>query len=135
MDSQQLAAVADQLAIRDLTARYNFAIDAGQIEDWVATFVEQGTFASALLGEHTGPEGLTEFAKGYSAAFTGRHCTTDHIIELDGDRATQRCYLVLVNNDGGSRVSTTAIYEDELERTPAGWRFVIRRIAPDTALH
>ena len=134
MDSQ-LALVADQLAIRDLTARYNFAIDEGRVEDWVATFVPDGTFASALLGAHTGPEGLTAFAQGYTAAFTGRHCTTDHIIEVDGDRATQRCYLVLINNDGGTRVSTTAIYEDELQRTPDGWRFVVRRIAPDTALH
>ena len=130
-----LAAVADQLAIRDLTARYNFAIDEGRVADWVDTFVEDGIFESALLGKHAGREALRTFGEGYSAAFNGRHCTTDHVVDLDGDRARQRCYLVLVNNEGGSRVSTTAVYEDDLVRTPRGWRFAHRRIAPDTAPH
>lgn len=134
MDAQT-AAVADSIAIRELSARYNFAIDEGRVEEWAATFAEGGTFESALLGTHTGSEALLEFGKGYSAAFTGRHCTTDHVVDLDGDRAHQRCYLVLVNNDGGCRVSTTAVYEDDLVRTADGWRFVHRRVVPDTALH
>ena len=132
MDAQT---VADKLAIRELSARYNFAIDEGRVDEWVATFTEGGTFESSLLGTHTGQAALREFGKGYSAAFNGRHCTTDHVVDVDGDRARQRCYLVLVNNEGGSRVSTTAVYEDDLERTPEGWRFVHRRVVPDTALH
>jgi ketosteroid isomerase-like protein len=131
----ETAAVADKIAIRELTARYNYAIDDGRVDEWVATFTEDGTFESSLLGKHTGKEALRAFGEGYSAAFTGRHCTTDHVVDLDGDRARQRCYLVLVNNDGGSRVSTTAVYEDELRRTPNGWRFTNRRVVPDTELH
>jgi hypothetical protein len=126
----------DRLGIRDGTARYNHPSDEGRVDDWVATFTDDGTFESTLLGTFTGPEALAGFGRDYSNAFSGRHCTTDWVIDLDGDEARQRCYLLLVNNAGGDvRVSTTAVYEDRLRRTPDGWRFVHRRVVPDTALH
>jgi len=52
------------LAIRVLVARYNDAIDEGRPEEWVATFVPDGTFESAALGSHTGADALLSFATG-----------------------------------------------------------------------
>jgi len=135
MDTATAQRVEDQLAIRELTARYNYAIDEGRVDDWVATFTPDGTFESTLLGKHTGVEALRKFAEGYSGAFTGRHCTTDFVVDLDGDEAKQRCYLILVNNAGTPVVGVTAVYEDVLRRTGDGWRFVHRKVVPDTALH
>ena len=135
MDTATAQRVEDQLAIRELTARYNYAIDEGRVDDWVATFVPDGTFESTALGTFTGAEALRGFAEGYSAAFTGRHCTTDFVVEVDGDDARQRCYLILVNNAATPVVGVTAVYEDELRRTPHGWRFVHRKVVPDTAIH
>jgi hypothetical protein len=127
--------VEDQLAIRELVARYNYAIDEGRPDEWVATFVPDGTFESSALGTHTGADALLAFAHGYIAAFTGRHCTSDFVIDVDGDEARSRCYLIAVNNAAAPIISTTAVYEDVLRRTPDGWRFVHRKVAPDTAIH
>ncbi|MEO5901076.1 MAG: nuclear transport factor 2 family protein, partial [Ilumatobacteraceae bacterium] len=84
---------------------------------------------------HTGAEALLAFAKGYIAAVNGRHCTSDFVIDVDGDDARSRCYLIAVNNAAAPIISATAVYEDVLRRTPDGWRFVLRKVAPDTAIH
>jgi hypothetical protein len=135
MTDDLVQGVADQLAIRELVARYNHAIDDGRPEEWVATFVPDGTFESTALGAHTGADALLAFAKGYIAAVEGRHCTSDFVIEVDGDDARSRCYLIAVSNAGAPIISVTAVYEDVLRRTPDGWRFVHRRVTPDTAIH
>ena len=135
MDADALQRTLDQLEIRELVARYNYAIDEGRPEEWVATFVSDGTFESTALGKHTGPEALLAFAQGYSAAVTGRHCTSDFVIDVDGDEARSRCYLIAINNAGTPAVSVTAVYDDVLRRTPDGWRFVHRKVTPDTAIH
>ena len=135
MDTATAQRVEDQLAIRELSARYNYAIDEGQADEWVATFVADGTFESTALGTFTGADALREFATGYSAAFIGRHCTSDYVVEVNGDDAKQRCYLILVNNAATPVIAVTAVYEDVLRRTADGWRFVHRKVTPDTAIH
>src|SRR5215207_10118644 len=135
MGGDALQRLADELEIRELVARYNYAIDEGRPEEWVATFVPDGTFESTALGTHAGAEALHTFAIGYIAAFTGRHCTSDFVIDIDGDEATSRCYLIAVNNTVAPIISTTAVYDDVLRRTPDGWRFVHRKVSPDTAIH
>src|ERR1700759_4596578 len=98
MDDDALQRLADGLAARERVARYNYAIDEGRPEEWVATFVPDGTFESTALGKHTGPDGLMAFAVGDIAAVTGRHCTSDFTVDIDGDDARARCYLIAVNN-------------------------------------
>ena len=93
MGSDALQRLEDQIAIRELVARYNYAIDEERPEEWVATFVPDGTFESTALGAHNGGDALLEFAKGYIAAFEGRHVTSDFVVTVDGDDATARCYL------------------------------------------
>jgi hypothetical protein len=123
--------VEDELAIRALTARYNFAIDEGRAEEWADTFVPDGVFESTLLGVTRGRDELVAFARNFATQMKARHLTTDAIVEVDGDRAHQRCYLLFVDIGGTARLSTTGVYEDDLRRTPDGWRFVHRRITPD----
>jgi hypothetical protein len=135
MDADATRQLLDQLEIRELVARYNHAIDEGRPDEWVATFVPDGTFESTALGAHTGSAALREFATGYIAAVVGRHCTSDFVVEVDGDDARSRCYLIAVNNAAAPIISTTAVYEDVLRRTPDGWRFVHRKVSPDTAIH
>ena len=48
MDAE-IAGVADKIAIRELTARYNHAIDEGRVDEWVATFTDDGTFVDELV--------------------------------------------------------------------------------------
>lgn len=133
MGSDALQRVEDQLAIRELVARYNYAIDEERPDEWVGTFVADGTFESTALGTHRGSEALLEFAKGYIAAFEGRHVTSDFVVTVDGDDATARCYLIAVNaKTSPPSILTTAVYDDVLRRTSDGWRFVHRTVTPDS---
>ena len=125
--------VEDELAIRALTTRYNYAIDDGRAEDWASTFVDDGAFESSHLGVFTGRDALIDFARTFSNPGKTRHCSTDALVEIDGDVARQRSYLIFVDNSDGPRLGTTGVYEDELRRTADGWRFVRRRVVPDVA--
>jgi hypothetical protein len=134
MGSDVVQQLADQLAIRELVARYNYAIDEDRPEEWVATFVPDGTFESTALGVHRGQDALLEFATGYVAAFDGRHVTSDFVVTVEGDDATARCYLIAVNaKTSPPSILTTAVYDDVLRRTADGWRFVHRKVTPDSA--
>ncbi len=125
--------VEAKLAIRELTARYNLAIDEGRAEEWADTFVHDGVFESTALGRVAGRAALVEFAQTFSKRFHARHCTTDAIIEVAGDTATQTCYLIFIGvGDGGVRLLNSGVYRDRLRHTAAGWRFVERKVAPDT---
>lgn len=53
--------IEDQLAIQQLYARYNHAIDAGKGDAWAACFTAEGTFDSAT-GSFAGTEQLAAFA-------------------------------------------------------------------------
>ncbi|MCC7366154.1 MAG: nuclear transport factor 2 family protein [Dehalococcoidia bacterium] len=124
----------DKLAIQDLYARYNHAIDFGKGDVWAATFTPDGTFSSLGAGTFTGTEQLTGFGNGFATRIKGRHWTNNLVIEDAGDGAKGTCYLALLLLGGpekGTSFLTTGIYNDELVRTDGGWRFKSRAVTPD----
>jgi hypothetical protein len=127
--------VEDQLAIQQLYARYNHAIDSGNGANWAAAFTGEGVFSSAT-GTFTGSEQLSQFATGFASRLKARHWTNNLVLEGDGKKATGSCYLVLYRLTPGEQppasVLTTAIYNDELAKGPDGqWRFTKRTVTGD----
>jgi uncharacterized protein (TIGR02246 family) len=125
----------DYNAIRVLTARYNRAADEQDLEGFAACFTDDGIFEIEGLVTLQGCEAV----KGMIAnlAFPTHHMTTDPVIEVDGDRATQTCSFVLFGRregDNQMQVLTTSRYEDDLVRTPDGWRFAKRVSRTDNDL-
>jgi ketosteroid isomerase-like protein len=129
--------VADVIAIQKLYADYNHLVDAGEVDAWVALFTEDGVFDPGLLPTISGAAALAEFAAALPALIPGgRHHVSNLSISVDGDTATARSYLMLwlTNADPSKTVlMSTGIYEDELVRTPAGWRLRRRVMHPDGA--
>lgn len=130
--SDAIERVLDHLAIRELTARYNRAFDDVDSEAWADTFTSNGVmeFGGPPV---TGRDALVEMSRATGYGYV--HITTDPIIEVDGDRATQSCTLVVATRSkerGPVGVAMTGRYEDELVRTPDGWRFTRRRAILDT---
>lgn len=125
--------VTDQLAIQQLYARYNHAIDSGKAEEWAACFTPDGVFSAGSAGTFTGTEALTGFARGFAAQLKARHWTNNLVLDGSGGRATGRCYLMLMRLQPGSAatVLATGLYEDGLTKTPAGWRFASRAVRND----
>lgn len=127
--------VDDQLAIQQLYARYNHAIDAGDGAAWAACFTPDGTFSSAT-GTFTGRDQLQGFGTAFAARMKARHWTNNLVLEGDGDAATGSCYLMLLRLTPGEQppasILVTAIYRDELRRTADGWKFASRTVVGDS---
>src|SRR4051794_16361518 len=90
-----MEAVADRLEIQELTSRYSTAVDAKRWDLLEDVFVPgamvdfRGNGGPALAY----PEVL-DFLRDSMAGFAGcQHYVTNHLIELDGDRATCRFYV------------------------------------------
>lgn len=126
--------VEDQLAIQQLYAKYNHAIDAGKGADWAATFTPDGTFSSAN-GTFTGTEALAKFGSGLATQLKVRHWTNNLVLDGDSSKATGSCYLVLYRLTPGEQppanIMITALYNDELAKGASGWRFAKRTVTGD----
>jgi uncharacterized protein (TIGR02246 family) len=112
----------DRDAIRDLFARYCLYVDTGAVEEWAATFTDDGEF---MTGQDTlvGREALKSFAAALPAGML-HHMVMNQAIDVDGDAATCRA-SVFVTTKG--TVVTTGRSLDELRRVDGSWR-IARRI-------
>lgn len=126
--------VEDVIAIQQLVARYNFAVDDGDGETFAACFAPDGVFH---LGETVieGREALDAFARGVPARLnTPRHISTNLLVDGDGDRATLRAYVrvfVLPQSGAEPVLRTQGRYDDALVRQDGGWVFTTRRFTPE----
>ena len=124
----------DQLAIQQLYARYNHAIDSGQGEAWASTFTADGVFSSAN-GTFSGSDQLPGFASGFAKQLKARHWTNNLVVDATEGGAKGTCYLILLRLTPGERppagIIATAIYNDELTRVGDEWRFAKRTVTAD----
>jgi hypothetical protein len=135
--------IADELAIRGLTARFDHLIDQGRNEEAAANFVEDGVYEmpgrrlegrQAIVAFHADHKLGAPADIGFGV--TGRmgsgvHATTNNVITIEGDEATQLSYMMTfrqVPRDvvAGGLIVITARLEDRLARTGAGWLFQSR---------
>ena len=116
----------DRDEILQLLYRYNHAIDSGDAHGWAGTFTADGVFDVA--GQvRSGQDELAAFAAGVHGY---RHTVVNPVVDVAGDAATVRAYWVVYQ---GTAVAAVGTYEDEVVRTPGGWRFAKRVSTPDTA--
>jgi uncharacterized protein (TIGR02246 family) len=119
-------------AIRELIAEYCFRIDAADYERWAELFTEDGVFEVTGMFRHEGRAAILGFTKMIPLNAKGmppfKHCTLNHVIEVDGDRARARCYLLLVQEGNPLQLNLAGRYEDELVKHDGRWRFA-RRVA------
>ena len=135
---------SDYEEIRQLLARYNFAVDFGHIDEWVDTFTADGTFScvglpdgAPLGGKHEGKDALRAYAESHFAINQGRarHWNWNLVIEGSGDAATMQCYLNAYSAGQGDSAlfRATGVYRDRLSRTESGWKFLEREVTIDPA--
>ena len=124
----------DHIAIQQLYARYNHAIDFGNAEAWAACVTPDGVFNAGPMGEFAGAEALKSFATGFAQQLKARHWTNNLVLEGDTSAATGTCYLLLWSPAGGEKpasVITSAVYEDELNKNSGSWLFTRRAVKAD----
>jgi hypothetical protein len=143
--------VADELAMRNLLARYVHLADAGDLDGFAALFLADGTWrrenappaaqgGSGLPAETvTGHDELkrmidNSIVKRFDRKF--RHQMTDVLIEPgDGpDDVRGRCRALITDwRDGPGKIAMCGAYTFRFARTPHGWRFrsVSVRVLPE----
>ena len=143
-------APADELQIRNLIARYAYAIDGGEKEAFANLFLEDGAWSrenppSATQNDSGPPQavrgrmGLMDLIE---TAIIGRfqrkarHQMTDVLVEPGPDENSAKVlYRALVTDwrEGPGRVSMCVNYTAACVRTDDGWQFatVSARVLPE----
>jgi hypothetical protein len=125
----------DRLAIQELLARYSWAIDLGQGEDFAATFTPDGTFDSPAIQLH-GRDELQRYGNGEGRPARapedrGQHWLTNIVLAGTATRASLKAYLCYQRRDAARVIGTTlGYYQDELVKHDGQWRFAVRRFRP-----
>lgn len=130
---QHATDLQDRLDIADLLARYCLALDT---RDWAgleAVFTPDASCDYGTLGQ---PEGAAQIAALVSGTLRTLDATQHLIgnvqVEVSGDEASARCYLmaqhVRAGTPGGETYLMGGRYEDRVVRTPDGWRLAHRRL-------
>jgi uncharacterized protein (TIGR02246 family) len=129
-------AAADVVAILELLARYNRALDDSDGNGWADCFADDGVF-DGLLGRVEGRDALRRFAAGYHEEFP-RFAHTCHwsgnaIVDVDpgGDRARLRVDSIIIDvGPAGPRILHLTRNDDALRKIDGRWRFALRRGRP-----
>jgi 3-phenylpropionate/cinnamic acid dioxygenase small subunit len=128
----------DRLQINDLFVRYACALDEGDVEGVVACFAPEGALESPAVGRMAGLAAIRQFAERFARFRAGgsqlRHVISNLRIDVAGDRARARCYLVaFVTRDGQSRLLPPGAYDCDLVRQGGNWVFQRRVVVHDHA--
>lgn len=124
---ERLRAVEDRDAIRELTARYCQLAVAGRSEEVVALFTRDGIMESGPTKE----QGHARLRELYRSAFGELRPIPfihNHVVELQGDRATGYSSIELRMVENGEAVTAAGWYDDVFEREDGVWKFAHRRL-------
>jgi len=128
----------DWNAIQTLLMTYAEHIDAGRFSEAAAMF-ENATYrlefaARPEVATYRGAAQVEEFFAGTRVHEDGtprtKHVISNVIVELDGDRATSRCYATVFQQTDALPLQPIASgrYIDRFERVGGEWRFADRLI-------
>lgn len=125
--------VSDRLAIHELVARYNRAIDSGAVDEWVALFTDDGEFQNRDGERWSGRLRLRAFASQYAADLSRRgseHWVNNIILEpTAGDDVSLFCHGMIVRpTDQGIEIVRMSSYDDIVRWSAGAWRFARRRV-------
>jgi hypothetical protein len=134
---------ADKEQIAEVLIRYATGIDS---KDWPllrTCWTDEIDVDYGDLGHFATAEALTDLMRQiHDGMGPTYHRITNLVITPDGDRATARSYvhalLMAIPDDSASWVEALGHYDDELVRTPDGWRIArrtthIARVQADAA--
>ncbi len=111
----------DLSSINELLALYTNRLDRSDHHGWADLFTPDGRFE--VYGRaFEGTEGLVAMSE---AAPSGLHLSGAPVIHVEGDHASVEQSFLFV--DQVTRESRIGFYDDQLVRTPSGWRFAVRR--------
>jgi ketosteroid isomerase-like protein len=117
--------------IRRLIFEYCYATDSGDKEAWVSTFTEDVIW-DGPFGSFVGRDGGRAFL-GDSDTSGMRHLTMNSVIDVDGDNATGRSYIVVMVAGEAPTAIFAGVYQDRYVRQNGRWLIAERHLLPGPA--
>lgn len=123
--------LADEAQIADVLVRYATGIDFKDWELFRTCWTDDVDADYGDVGRFTGADALTDLmARIHGGMGPTYHRLSNIAVTVDGDRATARSYvhalLMAIPDDAASWVEAIGHYDDEVVRTPDGWRIARR---------
>lgn len=122
----QIQALLDREAIRDLPLRYCDCVWRDDIEGIVKLFAKDGEFVIAIDGKETGAKGQSGLVALYRQGLEigPRPYIHNHVIEItDGKQAQGRCYLDLRSVKHNMEFIGAGHYADSYVKVKGEWKF------------
>ena len=124
--------------IINLAVKNTVALDYGNAELWVSSFVEDGRFLLQQSDEEykwSGYDELRNFAIEVAADITHRDTVRRLIncpvVSVSGDKATLRAMLLVMTRGAGPVIVSSGWHEDVLIKKSGVWRFQERKVVMD----
>ncbi|MGO9510667.1 MAG: nuclear transport factor 2 family protein [Mycobacterium sp.] len=120
----------DRQDISDLLVRYATGIDRRDWPLFRTVFTDDCELDYGVIGSWKGVDAVTDFMeKTHELAGHTLHRLSNQVIEVDGDTALARTYVdaLIMVGDEGAGVNGVGFYDDEIVRTPDGWRIARRK--------
>lgn len=131
--TMSLQEISDRIQIQDLLVRYTVALDTRNWKLLDTCFTPDAHVDYTATGGSKGkyPEIRAWLEKALAPFQVFVHYISNTTVELDGDRAKTRTYVLnpmgFPNPDGSLHLFTVgAYYNDQLVRTAEGWRIAER---------
>jgi uncharacterized protein (TIGR02246 family) len=127
-----------ELEIRNVLARLAHMADCGDPDEYAELFAEDGSWYHPHYGEMKGRSAIADgirarFERGSQGPGSHmRHVLTTQWVRVDDDHAYSQAYWITLRAEGTPALSNMGRYDDELCRTPEGWRMFRRNITLDT---
>ena len=123
---QRLQILEDKDAIRELTAKYCYAVVAQESEILINMFTEDGAFDMSPEMHFEGRTQLTELYTTKIAEATPKPFIQNHVIEVNGDTASGKCAVEIRLVEEGKAFTAAGYYNDTYRRVDGEWKFAHR---------
>jgi len=127
--------ISDIIAIQRLAIFYAHCADSKRFREQSELFTADGVWdaSEVMLGRHQGPAAIEKVYTelGAHQAARSAHLILNHLIDIDGDRATGILYNSSETHmlNGSLRFGVTLV-KDTYARTDDGWKFEYRKLTP-----
>lgn len=129
--------VADRLAIAELLARYNHALDSGDADGWADCFTPDGAL-EGRRGRIAGRDALRQFATEAAGRGTCRHVVGNVVVESSDvvpHSAMVKSYMIYYEVRAEHiTLIETAIQRDHVVKFKGNWRLHERKILRDVSV-
>lgn len=124
----KMRALLDLEAIRNLARRYAHCVWQKDLAGAAALFTEDGEMDTGDRPALKGRRAIQESYEQLMGEAVFHPFVHNHLIELDGDRASGICYLDLRASIGGESMIGSGVYHDRYARENGEWKFRSRKL-------